>query len=541
MAKKINPIRYTDDGKILISGSLDKLPKYCTYSGNKLIKKADIVIEYTQEQIEILVKCATDIVWFAEHFVTIVDANIGKTLVKLRPYQKKLLEHYMNNRFSCVLSSRQSGKSTITAIFILHYILFNKDKKAAIIANKAAIAKEIFAKVRIAYERLPFWLQCGVIEWQKTSCTLENGSNAFSVATTPEGIRGLSAQLVLMDEFAFIRHNIAEEFISGVYPTISAATDSRIIMVSTPKGFNHFYEFYNKAVKKTNNFKHFRVDWWEVEGRDEAWKEETIRNIGKVRFASEYGNEFSGSTYTLIPNALIEKIETREPLTTDLNGFLKIYEQPRLNHIYVLGVDTSKGTGRDSSVTQVLDITNYPFRQVATYRNNQINTIKYAGEVLKIAERYNKAYIMVENNDIGEAVVNYLWNTIEYDNLVCYGKKNEVGIRSTKKTKPQAAYLLRDLIETGQLELLDIETVYELSKFTELREGVFGAEEGENDDCVMALVWACFILKTNYLDHEINEKTNTEELDDEDIKNDEPVDPVISSYEQDTDDNWMVA
>lgn len=286
----------------VLKGSYDKLPSWSSYDGNPSIKKAFVPIEYSHEQIAEIARCAADVNYFAEHYCTIVDPNIGKTLVRLRPYQKKMLSHIHNNRFTCVLAARQVGKSTITSIYIVHYLLFNKDKKIAIIANKLAIAKEIFQKVRIAYERLPYWLQIGVVEWQKHGCTLENGSSCTSVATTEDGLRGITANVLFLDEFAFVRRGIAEAFYTSVYPTISATTEGKIIIVSTPNGLNHFHDIYNKAKNGKNDFKHFRVDYWEVEGRDDLWKTETIRNIGQTKFNQEYGNCVAKDTRIKIRN-----------------------------------------------------------------------------------------------------------------------------------------------------------------------------------------------------------------------------------------------
>jgi len=385
-------------------------------------------------------------------------------------------------------------------------MLFNSDKLIAILANKASIAGEIFQKVRIAYERLPYWMQVGVVEWQKTSCTLENGSKCFSVATTEDGIRGLTCNVLFLDEFAFVKRGIADGFFTSVYPTISASKESKIIMVSTPNGLNHFHNIWQKAVAKKNTFAPFRVDWWEVPGRDEQWKIETIRNMGQVKFNQEYGNVFLGSTNTLIRGEILEMLDAKEPLRSDTYG--RYYDEVKPEHVYVFGVDTAKGTGGDYSVVNILDITKLPFRQVGVYRNNGIGTRPFGIEVVNLAKQWNNAWIMVENNDIGAATVDYIWHDAEYENLVNWSPKfkaNEIGIRSTKQTKSAGNDLLKQLIENNKVDIVDQDTIYELSKYIEvdiLTPGIFRGEDNENDDCVTSLLWGLFFTKTSFFDGE---------------------------------------
>jgi hypothetical protein len=530
--------RLSPDGKIIISGTLPELPKIACYDGNVLIKKSGVLIEYEHWQIEEIAKCATDIEYFASNYVYVVDPDQGKILITLRDYQKKLLNHLFKNRFSVLLASRQIGKSLCASIFMLHYVLFNKDKKAVILANKAVISKEIFQKIRTAYEKLPFWLQIGVVEWQKTTCRLENGSGISSEATTAEGLRGITANCILLDEFAFIDRNIADEFFASMYPTISASKESKIIIVSTPNGLNLFHELWSKAIRGKNSFAPLRVDYHEVEGRDENWKDETIKNIGLRRFNQEYGNNFIGSTATLIKSTLLEQLESKEPIAFLKDNLLKIWEFPKKGRTYVLGCDTAKGTGSDYSVAQVIDITAYPFKQVAIYRSNLINTRAFGEVIVEVANKYNTAWVMVENNDIGQAVIDYLWEDVEYENLVNYSplKKREIGIRSTRKTKPLANDLLQLLVEEGKLTIVDTDTIYELSKYIEVKPGVFKADTDENDDCVTSLLWALFILKTNYLDNDgikdekVEEKlkeSDSDEDEESDVLDGEPIDMFI--------------
>jgi hypothetical protein len=527
--EKLRNYRYTPDGKMIVSGSLEELPLECCYDKLPNIKKANILVEYTEEQISEIAKCATDIEYFARKYVYVIDPDKGRVLCFLRPYQLRMLKAYTENRFVVTKSGRQSGKSMTAAIFILHTSLFNRDKKSAILANKLATAKDILEKLKMSYRLLPYWIQVGVKEWHKTSIQLDNECHIFASATSQDAIVGLTVNGILyIDEYAKIRRNIIDAFLDTVFPTVSASTQSKIIVTSTSRGLNHFYELWKKAIGKRNEFFPVEVLWDEVPGRDEAFKQKVIKNKSLQHFLQEYACEFLGSSSTLISGSILSGLEPKEPIQIFKDGKLKIYQFPVLDktrdgivfkgRTYVCGIDTSKGTGNDSSVIQVLDITSYPFKQVAIYRSNDTITRSFAEVVHDLAVKYNNAYVMIENNDIGQAVVDYIWHDVEYENLVNYSpsKTRDIGIRSTKKTKSLACDLLQLFMQEFKIEIVDSDTIFELSKFVELRPGKFGAEEGENDDCVTALLWALFILKTNYLNEE-------------DIKKDEKVDNIVKN------------
>lgn len=538
------PFKINSDGKIVISGNLKELPKDCCYDNIPNLKKPGVLIEYEPWQLEEIAKCAIDIEYFCTKYVYINDADLGKTLFTIRPYQKRMLQAYVNNRFSVTMCPRQGGKSMVAGVFILHHMLFNADKTSAIIANKASIAKEIFAKVKMAYNELPYWLQMGVMEWHKSSMLLENGSHCFASATSADGIRGVMVNGILfLDEFAIIRRNIAEAFFESVYPTISASTEAKIIIASTPMGMNHFHVLWRKAINSKNDFIATEVFWNEIPGRDEDFKKNTIKNIGIKKWNQEFECKFIGSSSTLIKARILENLDAEEPIQVAKDGKLKIWKFPLVKKMeeekvitegnqYVCGVDTAKGTGNDYSVVQVLDITTFPFKQVAKYRSNEINTRAFGEIVVEIATKYNNAYIMVENNDIGQAVVDYIWHEAEYENLVNYSpmKKRDIGIRSTKNTKSLANDLLQLFMEDGKIEIIDSDTIYEMSKYVESQTfpGKFSAEEGENDDCVTSLLWGLFILKTNYIDNEDikDEKIDSlqEHMDENDPNYSQPLD-----------------
>lgn len=514
------------------------LPPWARYDGSPLLKKAFVKIKYTEFQIEEIIKCSEDIVYFAENYITIVDPNKGKTIVKLRDYQKRLLKHFNENRFTILLSPRQIGKSLSFAIYLTWYSLFNKDKKSMILANKYSTAKEIFSKVKLAYERLPHWLQVGVTEWNVMSLTLENGCSISCAATSSDGIRGLSINgILVLDEFAFLRRTVAEDFFTSVYPTISASLESKIIIVSTPNGLNHFADIWKKAEKGKNSFKPFKVDWTEVPDRNAAWMEKTKEDVGAQKFRQEYLAEFLGSTNTLISVKTLENLESEAPIDT-LEWGLKIFEHPKQNHIYIIGVDTAKGTGGNYSVTQVLDISAVPIKQVAVYSDNTIGTYNFSYLIEKIAKLYNSAYLSIENNAEGAAVLQTLWNEIEYENIIDFEtNKKELGIRATVKTKSHALDILKDYLENKKIEIKDIQTIYELSRFVDHGNGRFSAEEGENDDFVSALYWALFItsipeyFEKNEMLLNVKKEENNAEV------GEEPMIPFID--EEDTKDDFQ--
>lgn len=531
-----------DEGNIVLPSNIKTLPKICRYDGKPKIKKSGIKMEYTREQLEELAKCAQSVEYFITNYCYIVHPDKGKHLIELYPFQNDFINHLNDNRMSCVMMPRQCGKSTITALFVLHYILFNDDKKAIITANKLKISKEIFQKVRCCFEEIPFFMQVGVVEWQKTGCTLENGSGCSAEATSADGMRGISGNLIVLDEFAHLQKNISDEFFASMYPTISASTEAKLIIISTPKGMNSFHTLWTKSVKKKNTFAPFTIKWNDIPGRDKKFKEETIKNIGRIKWNQEFECSFIGSSKTLIKPEILELLEASDPIDIIDNCF-RIYEQPKAGNIYAIGVDSAKGTGGDYSVSQIIDITAFPFRQVAVYRNNEISTHKYADKVYEMAMKYNEAWIMCENNDVGQAVVNKLWHDLEYENLVNYAatkaNRKDIGIRATKKTKSMGCDLLQEFFEDYLLEIFDLDTIYELSKFEETSTGIFKAEDGEHDDTVMALLWALFIIKTNYIDREDDIKISRDMEEDSEY-DEEPLIPVIGNGDSDENDNsWL--
>jgi hypothetical protein len=398
-----------------------------------------------------------------------------------------------------------SHNSTVATIFILHSILFSEEPMtAAIIANKEKTAHEILKRVKLAYQELPLWLQQGIAEkqggWNKGSIGLENGVVLMAASTASSAIRGLSIKLLFLDEFAHVPDNIADDFLSSVYPTIVSGKTSKIIIVSTPLGLNHFYNIWKKAVRGENNFMPIKVHWSEVPGFTEEWKQLTIQDIGPQKFAQEFNNQFLGSTNTLIDASLLERMEIQDPVDLKYGSYLNIYEQPKPNTMYILGVDSAKGTGKDYSVIQVLKISDeHDIEQVALYRNNVIEARDYAQIIIEVSKYYNEAYIMLENNDVGDTVGSTIWYEYEYDRILNCDKKG-IGIRSTKKSKLAANILLKRYMENGWLDIKDRSTLYELSRYEEIKPNVFQAPRGQHDDCVTSLLWGIYFLTTVFFD-----------------------------------------
>lgn len=521
------------------------------FLGNSKLRKAGEKIEYNQDMINELIKCREDIVYFAEKYFYIIHPDRGKEKIHLYEWQKKVLKAFVNtpdDKKHCIVKiARQSGKTTISTIFLLWYALFNKDKTIAIAAHKQDAAIDILKRIKTAILMLPLWLQQGLTDdgWNKKSVAFENGSRIIASATSAEALTSLTVNLLFLDEFAKVPPHIAEEFITSTYPVISSGKTCKIIMVSTPKGLNHFYEFWSKAIRKedANNFFPISVGWWEVPNRDDEWKEEQIADIGPVRFAQEFSCKFLGSQSTLIDSDVLERIVFKNPVTTKWNGLLMIYKTPINAARYVLGVDTGKGTGRDYSVIQVLLIKNeFDLEQVAIYRNNTINPHDFAQVCVSIAKYYNNAYLMVENNDVGSSVADSIWHEYEYEDLINADPRG-LGIRSTKKTKLKANMLLKEYLEKDRLKICDERTIYELSRFEEIKPNVFAAGRHEHDDCVTSLLWALYFILTEDYDGKSYETKNVDDAYNvqvgkwEDVKEDEEI-PDLTPKDEQGDPNW---
>ena len=476
-----------------------------TYLGNPNLKRANITQEWTKEEIEEYAKCMKDPQYFIEHYIKIVSLDEGLIPFHLYDFQKEMIGTFHNNRFTICKLPRQSGKSTTIIAYLLHYVLFNPNVNVAILANKAATARDLLSRLQLAYEHLPKWLQQGVMSWNKGSLELENGSKILASATSSSAVRGGSYNIIFLDEFAYVPSNVAEQFFSSVYPTISSGKTTKVMIVSTPHGMNMFYKLWVDAEEGRNSYVPIEVHWSEVPGRDEKWKEETIKNTSESQFNTEFECEFLGSIDTLVTPAKLKTLTYRTPIQS--NAGLDVYIRPVDKHTYMLTADVSRGTKNDYSAFAVIDITELPYKIVAKFRDNEIKPLLFPSKIYDVALAYNKAFVMVEVNDIGEQVANTLQFDLEYDNLIMAsmrgragqilgggfsGGRAQLGVRTTKAVKRIGCSNLKQLIEDNKLIVEDYDCINELSTFI-VKGQSFEADEGCNDDlvaCLFMFAWA---------------------------------------------------
>ena len=480
------------------------------YLGNPLLKKANVAQEFTKEQILEFVACREDPVYFAKNHVKIVSLDEG--LVQFSPYdfQEKLINNFHNNRFNICKMPRQTGKSTTSVAYLLHYAVFNDNVNIGILANKAATARDLLGRLQTAYENLPKWMQQGVLSWNKGSLELENGSKILAASTSASAVRGMSFNILFLDEFAFVPNHIAESFFASVYPTITSGKSTKVIMVSTPHGMNHFYRYWHDAERGKNEYVPTDVHWSEVPGRNEEWKLQTIANTSEQQFKIEFECEFLGSVDTLIAPSKLRALTYENPIQK--NAGLDIHETAIKDHEYVITVDVARGVSEDYSAFVVFDITSFPHRVVAKYRNNEIKPMLFPNVIYEVAKNYNGAFILCEVNDVGDQVAALLHYDLEYDNvLMCSmrgragqvvgqgfsGKKTQMGVKMSKTVKKVGSLNLKTLIEADKVLFQDYEIISELTTFIS-KSNSFEAEEGCNDDLAMCLVIYAWLVCQDY-------------------------------------------
>ena len=472
-----------------------------TYLGNPLIKGSGIQIEYTKEQLQEYMLCAQDPVYFMEKYMKIVTLDQGLVPITLYDFQKDIVRTVHTNRFTICKIPRQSGKTTVLIGEVVHQIVFNPNYKVAILANKLKTATDIMDRLKLVYENLPKWMQQGVVEWNKTSITLENGSKVVAASTSSSAVRGSSYNFLLLDEFAFVPDQIAEDFFASVYPTITAGKTTKTVIVSTPNGMNLFHKLWMNAKNGRSDFVPVEAHWWQVPGRDEKFKKETIKNTSERHWISEYECEFLGSQDTLIKASKIASLTFAEPVAQSPDG-LTVYENPKPNRLYMCLVDTSRAIGQDYHAMTVVDVTEFPYKVVAKYRNNQLPAAVYPNVIFSVATKYNSAYVLVEINDIGQQVADILRDELEYDNMievVIKGKKGQKlgvafggaktynGIKMSSSIKKIGCMALKEMIEGDKLVLNDYDIISEFSTYIS-KANSFEASQGYHDDLVSTLV-----------------------------------------------------
>ena len=509
-----------------------------SYRDNPLLKRAGVQVEYTQEQIQEYIKCSKDPIYFAEKYIKIVNVDDGLVPFKMWDFQRDMIRTYHENRFSITKCPRQVGKTTTTISYILWATLFTDSQSVAILANKGQLARDILGKYQLAYENLPQWLQQGVITWNKGNIELENGSKIVAAATSSSAVRGGSFNLVFLDEFAFVPNSIAHEFFNSVYPVISSGKSTKIIIVSTPNGLNLFYKLWMDAINNKNNYATFEIHWSMVPGRDDKWREETIRNTSERQFAQEFETEFLGSADTLISASRLQALSYNDPIERKKiagDNILDIYEHPikgdesvTLDHIYAICVDVAEGKNQDCSAFSVFDISATPYKQVAKYADSLISPILYPTVIYNTAKYYNDAYVLVEVNNTPQ-VAEILHTDLEYENLLKvqtgnkkaqqisagFGRGVQMGVKMSPMVKRIGCYNLKTLIESNKLMTNDFDTISELSSF--ISDGSsWSAEEGKTDDLVMTMVLFSWLSTQKYfrdlVNHDLRKQLQLEKL-----------------------------
>ena len=469
-----------------------------SYLGNPNVKRDGINQKWDQTLVLEYAKCMQDPVYFCEKYVKVIALDQGLVPFKLYPYQQKMFEHFNNNRFNIVLACRQSGKSISACAYLLWYALFHSEKTIAVMANKGATAREMLGRITLMLENIPFFLQPGCKALNKGSIEFSNNSRIVAAATSGSSIRGMSVNLLYLDEFAFVER--AAEFYTSTYPVVSSGKETKIIVTSTANGIgNIFHKIWEGAMQEVNEFKAFRVDWWDVPGRDDDWKKQTIANTSQLQFDQEFGNTFFGTGDTLINAETLMGLRALNPEKYMEGGDFLIYKEPVKNHQYIMTVDVSKGRGQDYSTFNLIDISTTPFEQVACYRNNTISPILFPNIIYKYAKVYNNAYVVIESNDQGTVVCNGLYHELEYENMHVESaiKSSGLGIEINRKTKRLGCSAIKDIIENNKLNIVDQNTILEISTF-EARGQSYEASDGNHDDLMMNLVLFGYFASTQF-------------------------------------------
>jgi len=476
------------------------------YLNNPLLKKAYVPIEYTQEQIEEVIKCSKDINYFIKTYTKIISLDKGLINFEMYPFQEDMSRTIADNRFTVIKTCRQAGKTTTSAAVILWHAIFNDSYTIAILANKLSTAREILSRVQRGYENLPKWLQQGVITWNKTNIELENGSQIIAASTASSAIRGFSINFLYLDEFAFVPRNIQDDFFTSVYPTIISGTNTKVVITSTPNGFDLFYKIWINSVEGRNEYANFSVSWWDVPGRDDEWREKTIANTSEDQFRQEFEAEFLGSANTLISPNVLRSLTFTTPISSHYEGSLTVYKEPEKGGVYFCVVDTSRGVGMDASAFVVIDVSSVPYEVVACYKNNIIDPLVYPDVIHNVVKNYNEAYTLVEINDNGQQIADILHHDYEYENIIFTSVKGRAGqvigggfsssvqrgVRTTKQVKRIGCSNAKTMIEKEKIKLHDFNLINELSTF--IQKGTsYEADIGSHDDlimCVVLFAWA---------------------------------------------------
>ena len=480
------------------------------YLGNPNLKKAGTPIQFTKKQIQEWVKCKGDPIYFATRYIKIINLDEGLVPFDMYDFQRKILQDFHDNRFNIAKLPRQTGKSTTVVAYLLYYAIFYDSVNIGILANKASTARELLGRLQLAYENLPKWMQHGILVWNKGNVELENGSKILAASTSASAVRGMSFNILFLDEFAFVPNHVAEQFFASVYPTITSGKSTKVIIISTPNGMNHFYKMWEDARNDKNGYITNEVHWSQVPGRDKKWKEETIKNTSKRQFAQEFECDFLGSADTLISPSKLQCIPFNDPIIS--NAGLDVFKRAEEDHEYIITVDVARGIGGDYSAFIVFDITTLPYEIVAKYRDNEIKPVLFPSVIFQVAKEYNNPYILVEVNDIGDSIAATLNYDLEYPNvLMCAmrgragqivgqgfsGTKTQLGVKMSITVKKIGCANLKAIIEEDKLTFQDFDILQELTTFIQ-RKQAWEADEGYHDDLVMCMVLFAWLVMQDY-------------------------------------------
>ena len=480
------------------------------YLGNPNLKKANVMTNFTPKQVKEFIKCSQDPIYFIRKYIKIVSLDEGVIPFDMYDFQEEMVTSFHENRFNIAKLPRQSGKSTVVTSYLLWYVIFTPNVNVAILANKAPTAREMLGRLQLSYENLPKWMQQGIIGWNKGSVELENGSRLLASSTSASAVRGMSFNIIFLDEFAFVPNNIAEQFFASVYPTISSGKNTKVIIISTPHGMNMYYKIWHDAERKKNEYITTDVHWSQVPGRDADWKEQTIANTSEAQFRVEFECEFLGSVDTLISASKL-RLMVYEDAINSKNG-LDVYEDPQKEQQYTITVDVARGLDGDYSAFTVFNTSTVPYKLVAKYRNNTVKPLLFPDIIHKVAKAYNHAYVLIEVNDVGAQVADILQYDLEYDNLLMAamrgragqvvgqgfsGSKVQLGVKMSSAVKKLGCSNLKGLLEDDKIVIQDYDIISELTTFIQ-KGSSWQAEDGCNDDLAMCLVIFAWLSVQDY-------------------------------------------
>lgn len=502
------------------------------HDNNPEFKRANILFEYTKEELLEIQKCAQDVIYFSQYCQVMTDE--GLNYINLRDYQKSVLKEFQANRFNIFLAPRQVGKSIMSSVFLVWYLLFNHDKNAMILANVGSTSEELMDKIKSIIKGLPFFLKPGMFVNNVMSMRFDNGCRVMAKTTTKTSGIGFTIHFLYMDEFAHINPSFMEAFFRSTYPTVSSSKVSRIIITSTPNGMNKFYDMYMDAINGINTFNPVRVDWWQVPGRDEVWKQNEIANLGSEElFNQEYGNQFLSSSTLLLGRNELENIRKNSVdyvwREIDYFHYSDIKYENFLWHPkfdidsandgikrFFLSVDLSGGNKGDFTVVNVFKVTTLPrvqiesineyydesdffgLLQVGIFRDNEIKleeVVKMLRILVKNILGVERTKIALEVNYKGELLVDkFLLDEDLFEEIFVYTKHTEaskvakVGIKYNEKNKMRNCEELRNLTRNNRILVNDKKwTVPELFTFGLNSRGTYSSQTG-HDDVAMTLV-----------------------------------------------------